>query len=283
MSPDDRPASPVHLDTSRAHSARIHDQLLGGVDHYQPDRDATAALQSVLSQAQQHVRTSRAYLQHTIRSLATEGIDQFADLGCGLPAFPHGDTHEAAQNINRAARVVYADTDPIVLAHARCRLEDNDNIRIADCDLRDTKRFREATSRFLDWDRPIVVLLSMVLDCLPDSGAVDPADVVRATAEHLSPGSAVFVSLLVTDDPAVRVAVTAIMADATGGQWGRMRDTEFVHRCVVGLETAPPGPADVTGLLPDTTPRRARGPRRRQQQHQPDGSAVWSALVRIPF
>ncbi|MGW1275516.1 SAM-dependent methyltransferase [Streptomyces tsukubensis] len=276
MNQDRTPTGPpVLLDTSRAHSARIHDRLLGGVDHYQPDRDATAALQDVIPLAQQRARTSRAFLLHTVRSLAAEGIDQFADLGCGLPAWPHGETHEAAQKVNRAARVVYADTEPIVLAHARCRLEDNENIQTADCDLRDTQRFREATSGFLAWDRPIVVLLSMVLDCLPAPDGTDPADVVRATAGHLPPGSAVFVSLLVSDDPAVRDAVTGIMTDATGGQWGRMRDTAFIRRCVTGLETAPPGPADITALLPDTIPRR---PRRQQQQ---DGSAVWSALVRI--
>ena len=53
--------------------------------------------------------------------LATEaGIDQFLDIGTGLPTMQN--THEVAQRHNPAARVVYVDNDPLVLAHARTLL-----------------------------------------------------------------------------------------------------------------------------------------------------------------
>ncbi|MFF3556239.1 SAM-dependent methyltransferase [Streptomyces tsukubensis] len=277
MNPADRPtAATVFLDTRLAHSARIQNWLLGDVENYQPDRDAAVALHDPLPLVSQRVRTGRAFLQHTVRTLANEGFDQFVDLGCGLPDDPRGNTHETVQAIHPTARVVYVDTDLMVLAHARTRLEDNEHIRTADCDLRDLPALKRAIGDFLDWDRPIAVLLSMVLDCLPDEdGMVDPADVVRTLAAELPSGSIIAVVQLVADDPAVRDAVTEIMTTASGGRWGRMRDTAFIHQCVQGLEIIPPGPVDITGLVPGLTPRR-----RRSWQ---DDSAVWGALVRTPL
>lgn len=258
---------PALLNTIRdASSAHIHDWLFGGVDNYQADREAGAALQEAVPQVWRLVRDSRIFLWKAVRSLATDGSDQFLDLGCGLPAWDWGLVHEAAQGVRPEAKVVYVDNDPIVLAHARTGLEDNENIKVVDSDLRDTRTIQKATRTFLDWNRPIVALFSMVLDCLPDDGT-DPADVVRATARALPPGSTLVLTQLVSDDPAIREAVTDIMTAATGARWGRMRDPGFIHQCVQGLETIPPGPGNIA-------PRSHTGPL--------DGTAVWSALAGVP-
>jgi hypothetical protein len=47
-----------------------------------------------------------------VRFLAGEGITQFLDIGSGLPT--NRNVHEVAQQVNPAARVVYADIDPVV-------------------------------------------------------------------------------------------------------------------------------------------------------------------------
>ncbi|MEU3602675.1 SAM-dependent methyltransferase [Streptomyces sp. NPDC006798] len=274
MNLDDLPVT-TSLDHRGARSARIHDWLAMGIENYRADREAAIALLDPLPQAEQHVRTGRAFLQHTVRTLATDGFDQFVDLGCGLPTWHRGNTHEAAQAIHPTARVVYVDTDPMVLAHARTELEDNEHIRTADCDLRDLAALKLATADFLDWDRRLAVLLSMVLDCLPDEdGLVNPADVVRTLADGLPPDSVIAVVQLVSDDPTVRNAVTEIMTATTGGRWGRMRDTAFIHQCTRGLEIIPPGPGDVTILKPGLAPRRRKG--------RQDTSATWGALIRTP-
>ena len=49
-------------------------------------------------------------------------IGQFLDLGAGLPA--GGSTHEIAQGIAPAARIVYADHDPAIIMHAKTLLTD---------------------------------------------------------------------------------------------------------------------------------------------------------------
>ena len=51
---------------------------------------------------------------------AGAGVTQFLDIGSGLPT--NQNVHEVAQRVNPDARVVYADLDPVVVAHARALL-----------------------------------------------------------------------------------------------------------------------------------------------------------------
>ncbi|HEX3955876.1 MAG TPA: SAM-dependent methyltransferase, partial [Trebonia sp.] len=56
-----------------------------------------------------------------VRYLVAEaGIRQFLDIGTGLPTTAN--VHDVAQAVEPSARVVYADNDPMVLAHARALL-----------------------------------------------------------------------------------------------------------------------------------------------------------------
>jgi hypothetical protein len=43
------------------------------------------------------------------------GVAQYIDIGPGLPAL--GNTHDIVRRVNPQARIVYADNDPVVLAH----------------------------------------------------------------------------------------------------------------------------------------------------------------------
>jgi hypothetical protein len=66
-------------------------------------------------------RANRAFLARAVRYLAGEcGIRQFLDIGTGLPA--PGSTHQIAQEIAPDSRIVYVDSDPLVLAYARALL-----------------------------------------------------------------------------------------------------------------------------------------------------------------
>jgi hypothetical protein len=66
-------------------------------------------------------RENRAFLGRAVKFLVAEaGIRQFLDIGTGLPTT--GNVHDVAQAVNPACRVVYADNDPLVLAHARALL-----------------------------------------------------------------------------------------------------------------------------------------------------------------
>ncbi|MDK1349111.1 SAM-dependent methyltransferase [Streptomyces sp. 378] len=243
------------IDTSKASAARMYDWLLGGTENYEVDRDACRELLHIAPSTQQLARTNRDFLRRVVRILAAErGIDQFLDHGSGLPT--QDNVHEVAQRVRPGTRVVYVDNDPMVLAHARTSLDDNENTMVLDYDMRRTSDIRRATENFLNWNRPIAALFVSVLHCLPDADDEnDPAAVVRALADQLAPGSYMVICQLVSDHPAVRQGVTQLMADATNNHWGRVRETHEVRRYFDSLEIEdPPGLVDVIDWWPDSPP-----------------------------
>src|SRR4029453_7914646 len=99
-------------------SARVYDYWLGGKDNFPADRAMGDAIAEQLPTIRTQVRAQRAFLGRTVRFLAAEaGIHQFLDIGTGIPTT--GNVHEVAQEANPAARVLYVDNAPIVLAHSR--------------------------------------------------------------------------------------------------------------------------------------------------------------------
>ena len=240
------------IDTSMASAARMYDWLLGGTENYEVDRVACGKLLEIAPSSQHLARTNRDFLRRVVRILATErGITQFLDHGSGLPT--QDNVHEVAQRACPDAKVVYVDNDPMVLAHARTSLDDNENTRVLDYDMRDTHLIRRATDGFLDWDRPIAALFVSVLHCLQDTDDErDPAAVIKAVAGQLAPGSYMVICQLVSDDPAVRQGVTQLMEAATNGHWGRVREPREVRRYFDHLEIEdPPGLVNVIDWRPD--------------------------------
>ena len=72
-----------------------------------------------------------------MRFLAAAGIRQFLDIGSGIPT--QGNVHEVAQQAAPGARVVYADIDPVAIAHSKAILAGNQNAAIIDADLREPR------------------------------------------------------------------------------------------------------------------------------------------------
>ena len=94
---------------------------LGGKDHYPADRAAGQEVARLRPQVVAAARANRGF-GCRVTGYAASGlrIQQFPDVGAGLPA--PGPTHETAQKVSRACRVVYADNHPLVLAHGRALL-----------------------------------------------------------------------------------------------------------------------------------------------------------------
>ncbi|MGY5079236.1 SAM-dependent methyltransferase [Streptomyces nigrescens] len=242
-----------HIDTSKASAARMYDWLLGGTENYEVDRDACSDLLKIAPSTQQLARTNRDFLRRVVRILAEKGITQFLDHGSGLPT--QDNVHEVAQRARPGAKVVYVDNDPMVLAHARTSLDDNENTMVLDYDMRHTPDIRRASEALLDWNKPIAVLFVSVLHCLPDTDDEhDPSALIRALADQLAPGSYMVICQLVSDDPTVRQGVTQLMAHATGGNWGRVREPHEVRRYFTPLEIEDPGLVDVIDWRPDSPP-----------------------------
>ena len=115
--PDTSVRTPVGVDTTRASIARVYDYSLGGKDNYEVDRYVFHTLREVAPRQAEVSRMNRRWLHRVLRYLATvAGIDQFLDLGAGLPTALN--THTVAQRENPDVRVVYVDTDPV--CHTCC-------------------------------------------------------------------------------------------------------------------------------------------------------------------
>ena len=105
-------------------AARIYDYLLGGRDNYAVDRDAADHVLTVAPDQRQLAWANREFAIRAVRVLAGAGIRQFIDLGTGFPTSPS--VHEAAQQADPAARVVYVDHDPVVYVHNTALLANDD-------------------------------------------------------------------------------------------------------------------------------------------------------------
>ncbi|WP_240686803.1 SAM-dependent methyltransferase [Amycolatopsis suaedae] len=231
------------MTNDRPNLARIYDALLDGSDHYQTERDLVERLVRVVPEAKTVAGENRHWMLRTVRYLADKiGILQFIDLGSGLPTAQN--THEVAQKTNRDARVVYVDNDPVVQAHSRALLLDNDYTHVAGSDL---TRPEETLSdpviaKHLDLGQPVGLIVSGVLHHLPDYDQARA--VLRNYVDKLAPGSYVALThLLEPEDSgetrdAVR-AVTRTFRDTAIGVTPRAR--EQIEGFFDGLELVPPG------------------------------------------
>src|SRR5580700_5135422 len=180
----DRPA----LDTSVAHSARVHDYWLGGKDNFAADREAGDAVMEAYPGIVMSVRENRAFLARAVRFLTAEaGIRQFLDIGTGVPA--SGNTHEVAQSAAPQCRVVYVDYDPVVLTHARALLTSAPEgaTDYIDADLRDPSKIIQEAARTLDFSQPVAVMLIAIMHLIVD--ADDPYGIVGRLMAAVPAGS----------------------------------------------------------------------------------------------
>jgi hypothetical protein len=231
---------PDTFDTSVAHIARVYNFWLGGRDNYAADRDAAeqviAAYPAILSS----VRAQRAFLGRAVRYLVEEaGIRQFLDIGTGLPSADN--THEVAQRAAPQARVVYVDSDPIVLAHARALLTSSPQgaTHYVDADLRDTDKICEQAAEILDFGAPLAILLIGVLHCIPD--ADDPAGIVAALVDVMPPGSYLVIAHPASDIHSSQVTTAADRMNPLMLEPVTLRTHDQVGRFFQGLDLVEPG------------------------------------------
>ncbi len=178
---------PPEAHTRRANPARVYDYLLGGTDNFLADQDVARALIALEPNSREIARANRAFLGRAVRFLAAAGICQFLDIGSGIPT--QGNVHEIAQQASPGARVVYADIDPVAIAHSRAILSGNQNATIVEADLREPAEAltRPDIGRLIDFREPVGLLLVSVVHFLADQE--DPWRIVATFRDGLAPGS----------------------------------------------------------------------------------------------
>lgn len=239
------------IDTNVPSVARMYDYALGGKDNYAADREAFHKIEEAAPSTRPLAVNNRRFLQRVVRILSEEyGVRQFLDHGSGLPT--QDNVHQIAQRVDPNARVVYIDNDPIVLAHGRALLEENEHTAVIQADFRATDAIFDhpEARRLLDLTQPVAALFVSVLHCIPD--ADDPAGLVRRVADRLPSGSFLVVNQLVSEDPELRRWMTDFVNDSTGGRWGRVRERHEVAAYFDGLEILSPGLVEISTWRPDS-------------------------------
>jgi hypothetical protein len=186
--------STVHspIDPNRPSAARIYDAFLGGTHNFAADRAVAARAAEILPEIALIARANRAFLQRAVRYATARGIDQFLDLGSGIPT--EHNVHEVARETTPASRVVYVDLDPTAVLYARRLLGDDERAVIVRGDLQEPATILERPDvrGLLDFSRPIAVLMVAVLHFLPDGPALDEA--VHAYRDSTARGSVLALS-----------------------------------------------------------------------------------------
>ena len=241
------------IDISRPHSSRIYDYLLGGKDNFAADRAVAEQALAAWPAMRTAARENRAFVRRAVRYLAADaGIDQFLDIGSGLPTASN--VHEVAQSVNPAARVVYADNDPVVLAHARALLTSAPAGKCAyvQADLRDPEQLLadQAARATLDLRRPVALFMVALLHFVPDED--EPRRVVKTLVDALAPGSYVVATHGSAEYNAAEAAEDVGRAYTRGGMRTAARTaTEFAELVFSGLDLVPPGIAVTSRWRPE--------------------------------
>jgi S-adenosyl methyltransferase len=181
----------------RPSSARVYDYLLGGAAHGAVDRALGERLKRSQPGVVELARENRAFLRRAVRFLLAAGIDQFLDLGSGVPTM--GNVHEVIARSRSGARVAYTDVDSIAALHGQHLLAGLPTATYSPVDVADVDAVLSSAgvAGLLDLRRPVGLLAFSVLQHVRE----DAAGLMDAYLARLAPGSALALSHFTDDDP----------------------------------------------------------------------------------
>jgi S-adenosyl methyltransferase len=247
----DRPAwVPADIDITRPSPARLYDYFLGGSHNFAVDRNLADRAIAASPDIPYAARSNRAFLRRAVRFMTSNGVDQFLDIGSGIPT--EGPTHEIATSGRPGARVVYVDRDPVAVAHSRALLTDDARDTVLQADLRDPQAVLAADEvrTAIDFDRPVGLLLLAVLHFVSDEE--DPAAIVATLRKALAPGSYLAISHVST---ALRLDQDKLRRDAgLSAPLSYVRDPAEIGRFFGDWELVEPGLVPIALWRPDGVP-----------------------------
>ncbi|MRH93126.1 hypothetical protein GFY24_37875 [Nocardia sp. SYP-A9097] len=259
----ERPAwAPEGVDMTLASPARMYDALLGGSHNFEIDRRSAEMGKALVPDLPRVALSNRAFLRRAVRFLMDQGVTQFLDIGSGIPTA--GNVHEVAQEIDPNSRVLYAEIDPVAVAHARAILQGNTGAAAIEADLRKPADLLAAAREtgIIDFERPVGVLLFAVLHLLSDDD--HPGAAVAALRAAVPAGSYVAISHLTTatrPEDAAKLGANAADQSKVGIHF---RSLEAIAGFFEGWDLVEPGVVELPLWRPESddqheTPGRSLG------------------------
>lgn len=227
-------------DVTRPNPARMYDAMLGGSANFAVDREAVAAIRTVVPGVDLAAWANRGFHQRAAIWMAREGIRQFLDVGCGLPTMSN--THDVAQRVSRLARVTYVDHDPVVVTHAQTLLEGRSDTSVVLGDVRDPDGLLACVrlDRLIDLGQPVGLLCTAVMHFVADTQ--DPWWCMARLLAALAPGSFLALSHVTGDQIAPRTLAAGMAAYRDAAEQVYPRTVAEVERFFAGLDLVPPYP-----------------------------------------
>ena len=235
---------PIEIARDVAHPARVYDYVRGGDDNFTADREvadfAVAAGSGGFDHARAAVQANQVFHARAVTYLAGEaGIRQFLEIGAGIPT--EENTHEIAQRIAPESRVVYADDDPVVLAHAHTLRKSASKGATAyvNANPRDPDTILRQAQDVLDLDQPIAIVIVALLHHICEED--DPYSIVARFVKAVPSGSFLVISHLTSDIIANEVTEAARRINEQPGFTLVLRTHDQIRRFLDGTEPLPPG------------------------------------------
>jgi hypothetical protein len=231
------------VDPEVPNAARMYDYFLGGSHNFAADRSAVERITAVMPFATQVIHANRYFLGRAVRFCVREGIDQFLDLGSGIPTV--GNVHEAARETTPTARVAYVDNEPVTVASAAALLDGDPLTSITAADLRDPDDVLAAPGvrDLLDFSRPVALLTLSVMQFVHDDA--EAAGLLAEYRSRLAPGSLHALSHVTGDHDAAELSAAEDEYRSTANP-GLLRTREQVAALLGDVELVEPGIVDVT-------------------------------------
>lgn len=240
--------APDEVDIDRPSAARVYDYYLGGLHNFAVDRAMAARAVADWPELPRIMQANRAFLRRAVRHLAEQGIDQFLDIGSGIPTV--GNVHEVAQAANPDARVVYVDIDPVAVAHSRAILADDPRTGVVQGDFTEVATVLDdpVTRSLIDLSRPVGVLVVALLHFVGDDRA--PGEVLARYREATAPGSHLVISHASADGAPDRADDHQALYRRTATPM-RMRTRDEVAALLGGFTLVDPGLVFLPEWRPD--------------------------------
>jgi hypothetical protein len=242
-----RRGKPNLIDVTVPNAARVADYLGGGRDNFAVDRAAIRAASVWAPSVARLPAAARGFRRRVITYLIEAGIRQFLEVEGGMT--PPGHTHEVAQALNARCRVLYVESDPLMLSRAQATLRSTPE-GVVTCvagDISDVDAMMASAPPTLDLSQPVGVLLLSALAHVPTMiGAT------RAVSSLLAPvpsGSYIAIYHVANDmDHGITRATR---------QWNKivpvpitLRSRSDLSAFVEGLEVIEPGVVPVSDWRP---------------------------------
>ncbi|MCL2581501.1 MAG: SAM-dependent methyltransferase [Streptosporangiales bacterium] len=213
--------------------------MLRGRHYFDPDAKAAEQMLGIVPELRDTVWANRGFHQRAATWIAGQGIRQFIDIGAGFPSV--GNAHEVVRRISTDARVVYTDSDPMVVeAYAGKIAGLGESVAVIHADPRDPDSIlgHPRVRALIDPGEPTGLLMTGVMAFVGDRAR--PHDLVARYLREQARGSYLALSHLTHDSKPPAAVEGCRQAFGTAAEHLTFRSKAEVARFFDGLELVSP-------------------------------------------